>query len=76
VPAIAEATGAVIKITTGGRTTEAPEYLRARRRPPVLRIAREQMDDARAMLLRFSDAANVRRALKRWTGKGPGELRR
>jgi len=29
-----------------------------------------------AMLLGFSDAANFRRALKRWTGKGPGELRR
>ncbi len=29
-----------------------------------------------AMLLGFSDAANFRRALKRWTGKGPRELRR
>jgi AraC-like DNA-binding protein len=29
-----------------------------------------------AMLLGFSDPANFRRALKRWTGKGPGELRR
>lgn len=29
-----------------------------------------------AMLLGFSDAANFRRALKRWTGKGPGELRK
>jgi AraC-like DNA-binding protein len=28
-----------------------------------------------AMLLGFSDAANFRRALKRWTGKGLGELR-
>ncbi len=28
-----------------------------------------------AMLLGFSDTANFRRALKRWTGKGPGELR-
>ncbi|WP_341643907.1 AraC family transcriptional regulator [Thauera sp. SDU_THAU2] len=29
-----------------------------------------------AMLLGFSDAANFRRALKRWTGKGAEELRR
>ena len=29
-----------------------------------------------AMLLGFSDPANFRRALKRWTGKGSGELRR
>jgi len=29
-----------------------------------------------AMLLGFSDAANFRRALKRWTGKGPGESRK
>jgi AraC-like DNA-binding protein len=29
-----------------------------------------------AMLLGFSDPANFRRALKRWTGKGPRELRR
>ncbi|WP_322046438.1 AraC family transcriptional regulator [Paraburkholderia sp. J67] len=28
-----------------------------------------------AMLLDFSDTANFRRALKRWTGKGPRELR-
>lgn len=29
-----------------------------------------------ALLLGFSDAAGLRRAMKRWTGKGPGELRR
>ncbi|KAF1045414.1 AraC family transcriptional regulator [Xylophilus sp.] len=29
-----------------------------------------------AMLVGFSDTANFRRALKRWTGKGPGEIRR
>lgn len=29
-----------------------------------------------AMLLGFSDAASFRKALKRWTGKGPGQLRR
>ncbi|RKP59368.1 AraC family transcriptional regulator [Pararobbsia silviterrae] len=29
-----------------------------------------------AMLLGFSDGANFRRALKRWTGKGPGEYRK
>ncbi|GAB7536574.1 AraC family transcriptional regulator [Burkholderia sp. 3C] len=28
-----------------------------------------------AMLIGFSDTANFRRALKRWTGKGPGEIR-
>ena len=28
-----------------------------------------------AMLVGFSDTANFRRALKRWTGKGPAELR-
>jgi AraC-like DNA-binding protein len=28
-----------------------------------------------AMLLGFSDPANFRRALRRWTGKGLGELR-
>lgn len=29
-----------------------------------------------AILLGFSDAASFRRALKRWTGKGPGQFRR
>ncbi|QAR29796.1 AraC family transcriptional regulator (plasmid) [Paracoccus denitrificans] len=29
-----------------------------------------------AILLGFSDAASFRKALKRWTGKGPGQLRR
>jgi AraC-like DNA-binding protein len=28
-----------------------------------------------AMLVGFSDTANFRRAFKRWTGKGPGEIR-
>ncbi|BAN27122.1 AraC family transcriptional regulator ligand-binding domain-containing protein [Caballeronia insecticola] len=39
-----------------------------------LRTTKMSTDDI-AMLLGFSDAANFRRALKRWTGKGPGELR-
>lgn len=40
-----------------------------------LKTTKMSTDDI-AMLLGFSDAANFRRALKRWTGKGPGELRR
>ncbi|GAB5096781.1 MULTISPECIES: AraC family transcriptional regulator ligand-binding domain-containing protein [unclassified Caballeronia] len=40
-----------------------------------LKTTKMSTDDV-AMLLGFSDAANFRRALKRWTGKGPGELRR
>jgi AraC-like DNA-binding protein len=40
-----------------------------------LRTTKMSTDDV-AMLLGFSDAANFRRALKRWTAKGPGELRR
>lgn len=39
-----------------------------------LKTTKMSTDDV-AMLLGFSDAANFRRALKRWTGKGPGELR-
>lgn len=39
-----------------------------------LKTTRMSTDDL-AMLPGFSDAANFRRALKRWTGKGPGELR-
>ncbi|PXW24901.1 AraC family transcriptional regulator [Paraburkholderia caballeronis] len=39
-----------------------------------LKTTRMSTDDV-AMLLGFSDTANFRRALKRWTGKGPGELR-
>jgi AraC-like DNA-binding protein len=39
-----------------------------------LKTTKMSTDDI-AMLLGFSDAANFRRALKRWTGKGPGELR-
>ncbi|MFO1143077.1 MAG: AraC family transcriptional regulator [Amaricoccus sp.] len=45
-------------------------------------LAREYLKTTRmstidiAMLLGFSDDASFRRALKRWTGKGPGELRR
>ncbi|KAF1044966.1 MAG: putative HTH-type transcriptional regulator [Herbaspirillum frisingense] len=39
-----------------------------------LRTTQMSTDDI-AMLLGFSDGANFRRALKRWTGKGPGELR-
>jgi AraC-like DNA-binding protein len=40
-----------------------------------LKTTKMSTDDI-AMLLGFSDPANFRRALKRWTGKGPGELRR
>ncbi|WP_244817361.1 AraC family transcriptional regulator [Caballeronia sp. Lep1P3] len=40
-----------------------------------LKTTKMSTDDV-AMLLGFSDTANFRRALKRWTGKGPGELRR
>lgn len=40
-----------------------------------LRTTKMSTEDV-AMLLGFSDAANFRRSLKRWTGKGPGELRR
>jgi AraC-like DNA-binding protein len=40
-----------------------------------LKTTRMSTDDI-AMLLGFSDPANFRRALKRWTGKGPRELRR
>jgi AraC-like DNA-binding protein len=39
-----------------------------------LKTTKMSTDDI-AMLLGFSDPANFRRALKRWTGKGPGELR-
>ncbi|SAK58689.1 AraC family transcriptional regulator [Caballeronia calidae] len=39
-----------------------------------LKTTKMSTDDV-AMLLGFSDTANFRRALKRWTGKGPGELR-
>lgn len=39
-----------------------------------LKTTKMSTDDI-AMLVGFSDAANFRRALKRWTGKGPGELR-
>ncbi|MCC8395903.1 AraC family transcriptional regulator [Paraburkholderia sp. MMS20-SJTR3] len=39
-----------------------------------LKTTRMSTDDI-AMLLGFSDGANFRRALKRWTGKGPNELR-
>lgn len=39
-----------------------------------LRTTKLSTDDV-AMLLGFSDTANFRRALKRWTGKGPGEIR-
>lgn len=39
-----------------------------------LKTTRMSTDDV-AMLLGFSDTANFRRALKRWTGKGAAELR-
>uniref|UniRef100_E1TJW8 Transcriptional regulator, AraC family n=1 Tax=Burkholderia sp. (strain CCGE1003) TaxID=640512 RepID=E1TJW8_BURSG len=39
-----------------------------------LKTTKLSTDDV-AMLVGFSDAANFRRALKRWTGKGPGEIR-
>ncbi len=39
-----------------------------------LKTTRMSTEDV-AMLVGFSDAANFRRALKRWTGMGPGEIR-
>ncbi|WP_042300449.1 AraC family transcriptional regulator [Paraburkholderia kururiensis] len=39
-----------------------------------LKTTRLSTDDV-AMLVGFSDTANFRRALKRWTGKGAGEIR-
>lgn len=39
-----------------------------------LRTTKLSTDDV-AMLVGFSDTANFRRALKRWTGKGPSEIR-
>ena len=39
-----------------------------------LKTTKMSTDDV-AMLLGFSDTANFRRALKRWTGKGPAALR-
>jgi AraC-like DNA-binding protein len=39
-----------------------------------LKTTKLSTDDV-AMLVGFSDTANFRRALKRWTGKGPGEIR-
>ena len=48
------------------RSTLAQEYL-TKTRMSIFDIA---------MLLGFSDAAGLRRAMKRWTGKGPGEIRR
>lgn len=47
------------------RSSLAQEYLQT---------TRMNVNDI-ATLLGFSDAANFRRALKRWTGKGPKELR-
>lgn len=47
------------------RCTLATEYLKT---------TRMSVSDI-GMLLGFHDAANFRRALKRWTGKGPSELR-
>lgn len=39
-----------------------------------LKTTRMSTEDV-AMLVGFSDTANFRRALKRWTGKGPAEIR-
>jgi AraC-like DNA-binding protein len=39
-----------------------------------LKTTKLSTDDV-AMLVGFTDTANFRRALKRWTGKGPGEIR-
>ncbi|MFC0400377.1 AraC family transcriptional regulator [Paraburkholderia rhizosphaerae] len=39
-----------------------------------LKTTKMSIEDV-AMLVGFSDAANFRRALKRWTGKGPGGIR-
>ncbi|WP_250475169.1 AraC family transcriptional regulator [Caballeronia sp. GAFFF1] len=55
-----------LTIVDDARSSLALEYLKA---------TKMSTDDV-ATLLGFSDAANFRRALKRWTGKGPRELRR
>lgn len=55
-----------IVITDDVRCSLALEYLRTT----------QMSTDDIAMLLGFSDGANFRRALKRWTGKGPSELRK
>ena len=54
-----------IAIVNDVRCSLATEYLK------TTRMSTEDV----AMLVGFTDTANFRRALKRWTGKGPGELR-
>jgi AraC-like DNA-binding protein len=54
-----------VAIVDDVRCSLATEYLR------TTKMSTEDI----AMLLGFSDAANFRRALKRWTGKGPGDFR-
>ncbi|MBI0328620.1 AraC family transcriptional regulator [Burkholderia plantarii] len=55
-----------VAIVDDVRCSLATEYLR------TTRMSTEDV----AMLVGFSDTANFRRALKRWTGKGPAEIRR
>lgn len=54
-----------VAIVDDVRCSLATEYLK------TTRMSTEDV----AMLVGFSDTANFRRALKRWTGKGPGEIR-
>ncbi|WP_144138267.1 AraC family transcriptional regulator [Paraburkholderia sp. BCC1884] len=54
-----------VAIVDDVRCSLATEYLR------TTKMSTEDV----AMLVGFSDMANFRRALKRWTGKGPGEIR-
>jgi transcriptional regulator GlxA family with amidase domain len=55
-----------VAISDDVRCSLAQEYLRTT----------QMSTDDIAMLLGFSDGANFRRALKRWTGKAPSELRK
>ncbi len=62
-----EAEGTAFQIIADDvRSTLAQEYL-TKTKMSIFDIA---------ILLGFSDAAGLRRAMKRWTGKGPGEVRR
>jgi AraC-like DNA-binding protein len=54
-----------VAIVDDVRCSLATEYLR------TTKMSTEDV----AMLVGFSDTANFRRALKRWTGKGPAEIR-
>jgi len=61
---VAEGTS-FVAIVDDVRCSLATEYLKT---------TKLSADDV-AMLVGFTDTANFRRALKRWTGKGPGEIR-